>query len=118
VIEAADSLKAEGINVGIILVEQLKPHRISAELIAGLLPGVKSLLFVEEGILNGGYSMISASLIRDIAAKASIDISRMQISFAAIDDSFAVPSVPMDIYEYLSLSSSALEERMKKTINR
>ncbi len=112
VIEAADSLIAEGIEVGIILVEQLKPHRRSAELIAPLIRGAENLLFVEEGILNGGYSMTVAALLQDISA----DMSGVKISFAAIDDSFAIPAEPTDIYDYLGLSSSCLKKRMKEMI--
>lgn len=109
VIKAQKILEDEGIHTGIILVEKLKPYETSAKLVADFVRGAKRIVFVEEGIKNGGYSMITANILREnalISSETSIDI-------IAIDDNFAVPSEKCDIYDYLGLSPEKIAEKMK-----
>ena len=108
VIEAKRILENCGIESGIILVEKLKPYEESAAKVAKLVSDAKYILFVEEGIYNGGYSMITENLLRNkfyISAETKIEI-------AAIYDNFAIPSYKCDIYFYLGLSADKLAERV------
>ena len=109
VIEAQRILKAEGVESGIILVECLKPYAVTVEKIADLVNGAKRILFVEEGIKNGGFSMITAAMLRE---KYEF-VSDVLIGIQAIDDNFAIPSEKCDVYEYLGLSAGALAEKIK-----
>jgi 1-deoxy-D-xylulose-5-phosphate synthase len=102
VIEAQGILSRNGIDCGIILCERLKPLPISA--ISELVSGVKRIVFVEEGILNGGFSMICEREInKTVNAKTDI---------AAIDDNFANPSKKCDLYEHVGLSAEKIANRM------
>ena len=110
VIKAQQLLKEEGINSGIILVECLKPFADTAEKIAEYIRKAKKVLFVEEGIKNGGFAMITANLLRE-----KYDYLRdTSISIKAIDDNFAIPDRRCDIYDYLGFSPEKLCEEMKK----
>lgn len=83
-IEAADVLKAEGIDTGIILLEYLKPYDKLAGEIACLVPeSVNTILFLEEGIRNGGAAM----LLRDKLSEREA-FKRVTMSILAIDDNF------------------------------
>lgn len=109
VIAAQELLKSEGVESGIILVEKLKPYTDSVEHIAKLLNGAKKILFVEEGIKNGGFSMITANMLRERRDVAENTV----IAIQAIDDNFAIPNEKCDVYEYLGFSPKALAEKMK-----
>lgn len=109
VIEAERILLQEGIRTGILLVEKLKPYSDTADKISALLRGAKKVLFVEEGIKNGGFSMICSQCLRD-----EHDLSEeTKIAIQAIDDNFAIPDKRCDIYEYLGFSPKALAEKIK-----
>ncbi len=107
VLEAEKMLKEEGYSVGTVLVEKLKPYSESSSKVAKLVKGAKRILFVEEGILNGGYSMITQNIL------LSNGLSNIKLDICAIDDNFAVPETLCDIYDYLGLSPKKLAERMK-----
>ena len=109
VIEAQRILKEEGVDSGIVLVERLKPYSPTVDDIAGLVCGAKRLLFVEEGIKNGGFSMIASEML----CEKYEFVSRCDIGIRAIDDNFAIPTEKCDLYEYLGLSANALSKKMK-----
>lgn len=111
VIEAEDMLRSEGLSVGTVLVEKLKPYSESCEKIAKYIKSAKSILFVEEGIKNGGFSMIAKETLADGG-----HLSGKRVGIAAIDDNFAVPDKMCDIYDYLGLSSAKIAEKMKEMI--
>ncbi|MBE6537536.1 MAG: 1-deoxy-D-xylulose-5-phosphate synthase [Ruminococcaceae bacterium] len=109
VIEAAKLLSDGGIASGIILVERLKPYNDTVEKISRFIKGAKKVLFVEEGIKNGGFSMISLELLRE-----KYDFTRnMDFAIRAIDDTFAIPEEKCDIYDYLGFSPEKLAEEIK-----
>ncbi len=57
-VKAASELSA----CGVILIEQLKPIRPVCEKVNGIIPkGVKNVIFLEEGIKNGGAGMVFES---------------------------------------------------------
>ncbi len=108
VLEAEKLLSDEGYSVGTVLVEKLKPYSETAAAVAKFIKGAKKVLFAEEGILNGGYAMIT----KDILA-ADKCFSETVFGIAAIDDNFAIPETLCDIYDNLGLSPKKLAEKIK-----
>ena len=109
VIGAQKILKDENIASGIVLVEKLKPYGESVEKVFEFIRNAKYVLFVEEGILNGGYAMITEHRLRE-KQKVPTDI---KIAISAIEDNFASPENECDIYDYVGISESAIAEKMK-----
>lgn len=109
VISAKNMLKGKGIDVGIILLEKLKPYSETAEKIKDYVLGAEKIVFVEEGIKNGGAGMLLAKELSSLGVKIE---GKYEIS--AIDDSFAPTTESSDIYEELGLSVEALFEKMSE----
>ncbi len=93
---AAEKLRAQGIECGIILLETLKPYAISAERIAKWLPsGPCAVIFLEEGIKNGGAGMITFDTLQNRHAKL---MKNKNTQVVAIDDSFVIRTQEESIY--------------------
>lgn len=107
-IKAKELVRARGEDVGIILVEKIKPYRPIAEAIAPLLKSARRVLYVEEGIKNGGAAMITADLLRTLG----VDLSAVGFDISAIDDSFASPERECDLYDYVGLSPEKIAEKI------
>ncbi len=108
VLAAEATLRAEGISVGTVLLEELAPYRKTAEALLPYLSDAGAILFAEEGIRNGGAAMILKEHLTDLGLPAA----RMAIS--AIDDTFASPDTPCDLYASLGLSPACLADRMRR----
>ena len=109
VCEAADILRKEGMNVGIIVVETIKPYKFIAKEIVKLIPSAKRIIYAEEGIKNGG----AAEITREELISLGVDMAAVDYRIAAIDDNFASPDVLCDLYDYTGLSPKKLAEIMK-----
>lgn len=107
VLNADDELRKLGYKSGVILLERLKPYDKIAREIAEDALSAKSVLFVEEGIRNGGAGMLL--LNEFISIDASI-ASKYKI--AAIEDNFASPDRKCELYEYLGLSAGQLRKKI------
>ena len=80
---AQEKLSVQGIKVGIMLLERLKPYDITAELIVQMLPKKSKILFLEEEIRAGGMGMnLSDHLLRNSYLKHT------DIGILATNDSF------------------------------
>ena len=66
------------------------------------------MLFAEEGIKNGGAAMLTRSALEDLGC----DFGTCEYLISAIDDNFASPSKPCDLYDYVGLSAEKLAEKM------
>ena len=109
VIEAKNMLLMRGIEVGIILLERLKPYESIAEKIKGYVAFADRVIFVEEGIKNGGAGMLLAAALR------SLDVSlEKKYEIAAIVDTFAKTTESSDIYAELGLSAGELFKKMSE----
>ena len=108
--EAEKMLQDKGYSVGVILVETLKPYKPVAELIHKLTDGAKRILYVEEGIKNGGAGEATRGELLDLG----FDLGKTEYKIAAIDDNFASPSELCDLYDYVGLSSEKLADKMIK----
>ncbi len=106
VMEAQKLLSARGIRAGIILIEKIKPYNDGAKTLSEWLCGTEKAVFAEEGIKNGGAAMI----YREELLKLGFDFSKTKYEIAAIDDGFAAPDSPCDLYDYVGLSPEKLAE--------
>ena len=105
---AAEILRNEGIDVGIILLESLKPYRPIAEKILPIISSAKRVVFAEEGIKSGG----AGELLREELVLCGID-GATEYLIAAIDDNFASPIEPCDLYSFVGLSADKLAKKLK-----
>ena len=103
VVKAAKALNACGVRVGVILLEKLRPYKKLAELVMPYLSGASKIVFVEEGIKNGGAAM----LLREELSALGYDFFA-EYKIVAVDDNFASPDTPCDLYDYLGMSCEAL----------
>ena len=112
-INAKKSLEQKGIAVGIVLLEFLKPYdRLCGEYIAKMLEDRNSpIIFLEEGIKNGGAGMILADTL---AEKFGYNREKMRV--VAIDDSFGYGAKNEDIYKTLGISAEDVEKEITKLI--
>lgn len=104
VLDACDILSADGIKAGVILLEALKPYDVLKDRLRPVLSSARRVVFVEEGIKNGGAAMIFGELISGAVKDYSI---------AAIDDNFASPTERCDLYGFVGLSAEKIAEKMK-----
>ena len=108
---ARERLAAEGIPVGILLCEYLKPYDRLAEDIQGRLPAGVPLLFAEEEIRAGGFGMmLSDSMWR----KGALDGRRYAI--LATDDSFVSQDKPEPILRTAGVDAEAMVAEIKALI--
>lgn len=103
VIDAKNHLASLGIDVGIVLIERIKPYMPTVSFIKGLISSGMHLVYVEEGIKNGGAGMITQDMLLSLGALADV-----RFDIAAIDDSFANPEHPCDLYDYVGLSKEKI----------
>jgi 1-deoxy-D-xylulose-5-phosphate synthase len=112
-VAAADMLNAEGVSVGIALLEMLKPYKDAAENISALISNeTRGVLFLEEEIRSGGMGMNLIDIMR-----SSFEEKCIKYDTLAIDDSF-VSHVQsgQSIYEAAGIDKNAICEKIKKMI--
>jgi len=95
-------------QVGVILLEMLKPYGKVAEEIMPYLSGAEAVLFAEEGIKYGGAAM----LLREELLKIGLDVKKTRYEISAIDDNFASPDEPCELYDALGLSPEKLAKKI------
>lgn len=110
VTRAAKILREEGLDVGIILVETIKPYNKVAEYIYNYTKNSKKILYAEEGIRNGGAAEITRSTLIDMG----FDLNKTKFVISAIEDNFASPCEICDLYDYVGLSPEKLAEKMRR----
>lgn len=102
-LEAARMLRERGVTVGVVLLEVLAPYDAAAERLLPLVSSADHVLFAEEGIRDGGASVLLCERLH--AMHAFRTDARVEI--AAITD-FASPDERCDLYDYVGLSAEAL----------
>ena len=103
-LKAADKLTARGFKTGVILLETLKPYSVPAARIASLLPkGPCAVLFMEEGIKNGGAGMLTFDKLYE---KHSTVMANKRTSVLAIDDSFVERTQDENIYRTAKIAAN------------
>ena len=97
-----------GIECGIVLVECIKPYEIVSDFLSKLNLNDTHIVYVEEGIKNGGAAMITGSML---AERDMLKNNRFEI--AAIED-FANPDTACDLYDSVGLSVAKLSAYFKQ----
>ena len=105
VLEAEDMLRIEGKTAGTVLIERLKPMTDAVKIISGLIARGCKIVFVEEGIKNGGAGV----LMLEALVNSGVSVTRESYRIAAIDDNFASPRDICDLYDFLGLSPTKLK---------
>ena len=108
-LSAADKLKADGYACGVILAERLKPYADLARGVIPMLDGAKNVLFLEEGILNGGAGMM---LEHELYGMGELDGRKYRI--LAVNDNFAVADTPCDIYSAAAIGEDDICRAVKE----
>ena len=103
VLDAKQILSGKGIEVGIVIVEKIKPYIPTVEFMNGILSDGSHVVYVEEGIKTGGAGSITQNLLYE---KGTLDNVTFEI--AAIDDNFANPRELCDLYDYVGLSANKI----------
>ncbi|MBQ9428830.1 MAG: 1-deoxy-D-xylulose-5-phosphate synthase, partial [Clostridia bacterium] len=101
---AAEKLTAQGFPCGVVLMELLKPYDASAAEVASRLPyHAAAVLFMEEGIQNGGAGMLTFEALR----RGHADLMKnKETAILAIDDDFVIPTQNESIYRTARLTAS------------
>ncbi len=110
-IKAKELLSERGItDVGIILVERIKPYADTARKISDIIKRARCVIFAEEGIKNGGAAMITYEELRRLGH----DFTGTKYEIMAIDDSFVQPCKPCSILDFAGISPKALADKMEE----
>ena len=113
VLDAKKMLLNEGVQVGVVLVEKIKPYDAFCEFFGAYLKDVKNVFYVEEGIRNGGAGMISRDKLLDMGL-----LCDKTFDVLAIDDNFANPEYPTDLYDFVGLSPAKIANKVKSSIKK
>ena len=109
VLKAELALLSEGVSTGTILVEKIKPYGEPVSRIAEIASGALRLVYVEEGIKNGGAGMVTKTMLSELG----FDLGKTRFDIIAIDDNFAAPDRKCNIYDYVGLSAEKIVEFLK-----
>ena len=114
---AAEAIKAKkllaqnGKNVGIVLLEYLKPYSETARLVADAIGDKCPLVTLEEEIKNGGAGML---LCEQLVGNYGFD--RAKITVMAVDDNFGFSQKNESIYKTLGISAEDVKKEILKLI--
>ena len=109
VVEAKKILDHKGTDVGIVLIERIKPYLPTVEFIKTLVTDGTHFVYVEEGIKLGGAGVNTREMLGNLD---TLPLYRFDV--AAIDDQFAYPDSPCDLYDYVGLSAQKIANYFDK----
>ena len=114
-IKAKEKLITEGINVGIILLELIKPYQEIAEKISSCISdSIKGIIFLEEEIKSGGMGM---NLQQKLLSLGKVSFNNSVIM--ATDDSFVTDRKQgEDIYDSAKISEKYIVKEARKLYNK
>ena len=108
---AREALAAEGIRVGILLCEYLKPYdRLAAEVGARLPAGIP-LLFAEEELRAGGFGMMLTDAMRRNGS-----LEGHPYTILATDDSFVCQTRQEPIYRTAGVDAHAIAAEIRRLL--
>lgn len=108
---AAETLAEQGIHLGILLCEYIKPYdRLAAEVAAALQPAVP-LLFVEEEIRAGGFGMLLSDALRRLSERP---LDGRATELLAVDDSFVIQTRPEPIRRTAGVDAVGIAAAVKR----
>ena len=105
---ASEAVKAasEIPSCGVIIVEQLKPAKPVCDVLSGVLKGAKRVVFLEEGIKNGGAGMVFSKEISLPDGCSYIHLG--------IDDVFDTPLATGNIYSDFGIGKEDIIKAMER----
>ena len=109
---AKDLLAAEGVRVGILLCEYLKPYDRLAGEVAACLPPDVPILFAEEEIRAGGFGMMLADAL---CRRGELKDRRFDI--LAVDESFVLQFVPEPVRRTAGVDAVGIAARVRKLLH-
>ncbi len=111
----AEALKAielaaqEGLRLGVILCEYIKPYdRLASEILPLLPAGNIPVLFAEEEIRAGGFGMMLADTLSEIS-----DFRTRPYDILAVDDSFVLQTRAEPIFKTAGVDAASMLVRIK-----
>jgi 1-deoxy-D-xylulose-5-phosphate synthase len=110
---AREALASQGIPVGILLCEYLKPYGKLADEIAAKLPAGIPLLFVEEELRAGGFGMMLTDAMRRNGS-----LEGHPYTILATDDSFVSQDKPEPILRTAGVDAEAMTAAIKGLLGR
>ena len=110
-LEYARQLAAEGIPVGILLCEYLKPYGRLADEIAQRLPAGVPLLFAEEELRAGGFGMMLTDAMRRNGS-----LEGHPYTVLATDDSFVTQDKPEPIFRTAGVDAEAMAKALRRLL--
>ena len=108
---AREMLAGEGISVGILLCEYIKPYGRLAEEVAARLPAGVPLLFLEEEIRAGGFGMMLSDTLGRLGA-----LEGRSHAILALDDSFARQDRSEPIYRTAGVDAEAIAAEVRSLL--
>ncbi len=99
-VEAREKLLVEGIDADVLLIEKLAPYAPLADCLIREI-GETPVIFIEEGIYNGGAGMILSAALREKGLTSPFRVH-------AIRDSFAAADTPVSLHRFCHISASDL----------
>lgn len=109
---AAESLAAEGIKTGVILMEQIAPMSDMSPHIAKMIPAeCRAVVFLEEGVRNGGAGML---LLDSLGRNYPHALAGKNTSVLAIDDCFVRGKLGESLYETAGISRNNVASEVKR----
>ncbi len=103
-LRAEEMLAADGISVGVLLCEYLKPYDKLAADVRALLPDGVPILFAEEEIRAGGFGM----MLTDALSRDPAFFKGRQHGILAVDDSFVIQDKPEPIRHTAGVDADAM----------
>jgi 1-deoxy-D-xylulose-5-phosphate synthase len=96
--QATEQLRAEGVPTRMLLLQELNPTATVAAAISRLVPPGAVLVFLEEGIYNGGAGMLLTDALTELRPT-------LRHTVLAIRDPAVAPTAPCDLYEFYGVSA-------------
>ena len=109
---AAKELRESGMRLGIVLLEVLKPYEYTAEMISKVLGEAKPVIFLEEGIYDGGAAMLLAERLSMMGALGG------GYRILAIRDHFASPETRCDLLAHCGIDRLAIINSAKELLGK
>ncbi len=107
-LEAAERLKAEGIEAGVIDIHTIKP--LDEELLVSEAKKTGHVVVAEEHQIWGG---LGSAVARVLASKAPC-----KMEFVAIQDTYAESGLPEELFEKYGLTASHIVKAVKKALGK
>ena len=109
-LKAVELATQDGLNIGVILCEYIKPyHRLAAEILPLLSPKHIPVLFAEEEIRAGGFGMMLADALSKIT-----DFCTRPYDIIAVDDSFVIQTQAEPIFKTAGIDANAMLQSIKR----